>query len=219
MIEPSWKGKYDETRVGTPPLGPQTAGAPPPSAGILSTASSKDFSRNSNAHKDGIRDRNVLMVGPNFRVGKKIGCGNFGELRLGESMKSRIFRLLIEFLGKNLYNNEHVAIKLEPMKSRAPQLHLEYKYYKLMSNPGENIFKSNSITYQNFFLLKMYNLINLEGIPQVFYFGPCGRYNAMVLELLGPSLEDLFDLCNRRFNLKTVLLIAIQLVIVLKSSI
>lgn len=38
----------------------------------------------------------VLMVGPNFKVGKKIGCGNFGELRL----------------GKNLYNNEHVAIKL-----------------------------------------------------------------------------------------------------------
>ena len=27
---------------------------------------------------------NLLMVGPNFRVGKKIGCGNFGELRLGE---------------------------------------------------------------------------------------------------------------------------------------
>lgn len=27
----------------------------------------------------------VLMVGPNFRVGKKIGCGNFGELRLGKS--------------------------------------------------------------------------------------------------------------------------------------
>lgn len=26
----------------------------------------------------------MLMVGPNFRVGKKIGCGNFGELRLGE---------------------------------------------------------------------------------------------------------------------------------------
>lgn len=25
----------------------------------------------------------MLMVGPNFRVGKKIGCGNFGELRLG----------------------------------------------------------------------------------------------------------------------------------------
>lgn len=27
----------------------------------------------------------VLMVGPNFKVGKKIGCGNFGELRLGRS--------------------------------------------------------------------------------------------------------------------------------------
>jgi hypothetical protein len=38
----------------------------------------------------------MLMVGPNFRVGKRIGAGNFGEIRL----------------GKNLYNNEHVAIKL-----------------------------------------------------------------------------------------------------------
>ncbi|XP_063590984.1 casein kinase I-like [Penaeus indicus] len=63
-----------------------------------------------------------LFVGPNFRVGKKIGCGNFGELRL----------------GKNLYNNEHVAIKLEPIKAKAPQLHLEYRFYRMLDAVGEN---------------------------------------------------------------------------------
>ena len=37
-------------------------------------------------------------------------------------------------------------------------------------------------------------------------------FHVMVMDLLGKSLEDLFQECRRKFDLKTVLLIAIQMV-------
>jgi len=138
----------------------------------------RDRSRDPRRRQDGSRHRDrdrhseqVLMVGPNYRVSsKKVGSGNFGELRM----------------GKNLYNNEDIAVKLEPADSRAPQLYLEYRFYQLL---GTQV-----------------------GVPKVHQFGSCGKYNALVLELLGPCLEDLFDLCGRKFTLKTVCMVAIQLI-------
>ncbi|QSL66022.1 hypothetical protein MERGE_003159 [Pneumocystis wakefieldiae] len=89
------------------------------------------------------------------------------------------------FEGVDVFNNQHVAIKFEPRKSDAPQLRDEYRTYKL--------------------------LVGSLGIPHVYYFGQEGLHNILVIDLLGPSLEDLFDWCGRRFTTKTVVMLAKQM--------
>ncbi|KAA8895183.1 kinase-like domain-containing protein [Sphaerosporella brunnea] len=103
--------------------------------------------------------------------------------RVGKKIGEGSFGVIFE--GTNLLNNQQVAIKFEPRKSDAPQLRDEYRTYKI--------------------------LVGCPGIPNVYYFGQEGLHNILVIDLLGPSLEDLFDHCNRRFSIKTVVMVAKQM--------
>ncbi|CAN6725977.1 unnamed protein product [Malus baccata var. baccata] len=110
------------------------------------------------------------VIGGKFKLGRKIGSGSFGEL----------------YLGVNVQTGDEVAVKLEPVKTKHPQLHYESKLYMLLQGG--------------------------TGVPHLKWFGVEGEYNVMVIDLLGPSLEDLFNYCNRKLSLKTVLMLADQLI-------
>lgn len=107
-----------------------------------------------------------------------------GKFRLGRRLGSGSFGDV--YLGTNVQTGEEVAIKLEPTNSRSPQLFHECKLYKIMAGS--------------------------VGIPDVHWYGVEGDYNVMVMDLLGMSLEDLFECCNRKFSLKTVLMLADQMI-------
>jgi serine/threonine protein kinase len=117
-----------------------------------------------------------LRVGGKWRLGRRIGAGSFGDI----------------YLGTNIHTNEEVAVKLESIKTKHPQLLYESKIYRYLniSPTGQPV----------------------VGIPKVRWFGPEGEYNVMAIDLLGPSLEDLFNFCHRKFSLKTVLMLADQMI-------
>jgi serine/threonine protein kinase len=57
-----------------------------------------------------------LRVGKKYRLGRKIGSGSFGDI----------------YLGTNMTTGEEVAIKLESVKTRHPQLLYESKIYRIL---------------------------------------------------------------------------------------
>jgi casein kinase I homolog HRR25 len=93
------------------------------------------------------------------------------------------------YLATNIISREEVAIKMQPETAGYSQLAHEYYIYKTLAN--------SSCT------------------PLTRWLGVEHGYDAMVIDLLGPSLEKLFNECRRKFSLKTVLLLADQLVCIL----
>jgi serine/threonine protein kinase len=108
------------------------------------------------------------------------------KYRLGRKIGSGSFGDIYQ--GADISNKDRpVAIKLEAKNTKHPQLIYEAKVCKLLQGQPSC------------------------GVPHLLWYGTEGDYNVMVIELLGPSIEDLFNYCRRKFQLKTVLMLADQL--------
>ena len=96
-------------------------------------------------------------------------------------------------------------------------MRLTYYTKGLDDDTGDEV--AIKLEYNNLDFSQLQNEISLYktlagglGIPRVHWDGSEANYKVMVFDLLGPSLEDLLDFCGRKFSLKTVLMIAHQLI-------
>lgn len=105
---------------------------------------------------------------------------------VGKSIGSGSFGELYCGVNKD-DRNEIVAIKLENKNNQSQLLKFEAQVYQYLYQPN-------------------------KGIPKLYWTGIQDDYNVMVTEMLGPNLENLFDLCGRKFSLKTVLMLGTELI-------
>jgi serine/threonine protein kinase len=140
-----------------------------------------------------------------FHTKNRIGHGSFGSIYLGEwrsragcsgaasnaarpvpqPVGGEISQSSLCSPGRDLDTGEKVAVKVEAAHSSHPQLAYEAKVYRL--------FEKSS------------------GFPRVHFSGKENGRAVMVMDLCGPSLEELFVKCGRRLALPTVLVLAEQL--------
>ncbi|KAK3152744.1 hypothetical protein QOZ80_2BG0162980 [Eleusine coracana subsp. coracana] len=106
------------------------------------------------------------------------------KYKLGRKIGSGSFGEI--YLATHVDTYEIVAVKIESSKTNHPQLLYEAKLYNVLQGG--------------------------TGIANIKWCGIDGDENILVIDLLGPSLEDLFVYCGRRFSLKTVLMLADQMI-------
>ena len=87
--------------------------------------------------------------------------------------------------AETIRTHRPVAVKFELLTASIPQLSYESKLYSILAGG--------------------------PGIPQVRWFGQTESRNALVIDLLGKSLEDLLQMFKHHLSLKTVLMLADQM--------
>ena len=164
-------------------------------------------SKKNKLKKSGFNNEQFIING-NYNLIKLLGYGTFGEIILAFDNNSRQLR----------------AIKFEIMTAKNAQLKHEYTIYeqlniieekKKQSKKEKEIYKgtmdAESITKITMNYVDKANNKAI-GIPKVYYFDKIeNRFSYMVMDFLGPSLGDLFQLMQKKFTLQTICMCGMQM--------
>jgi len=106
----------------------------------------------------------------------------------------------------------------ESTKSKHPQLGYEAKLLRHLQGPRQllQIFLQifpKIFLHEHLIIAVLY--IYTVGFAKVHHFETENDWNILVMEYLGSSLEDTFNLCSRSFSLKTILMLATHMVNIL----
>ena len=164
-------------------------------------------SKKNKLKKSGFNNEQFIING-NYNLIKLLGYGAFGEIILAYDNISRQLR----------------AIKFEIMNAKNAQLKHEFTIYEQLNiiEEKKKTNKKEKELYQGTMDAETINKITMNyidklnnkaiGIPKVYYFDKIeNRFNYMVMDFLGPSLGDLFQLTQKKFSLQTVCMCGMQM--------
>ena len=133
-----------------------------------------------------------LIANDRFEILKRLGSGSFGEV----------------FLARDLTTDTLCALKAERTDAKHPQLRIEQEIFIRMKDCNVASIRTVPVPMP---------VVVGPGYPSMIALTEERGFLILAMDVLGPSLEDLLNFCQRQFSKKTVLMLIDQAILRVQS--